>query len=157
MKHARPDYNRMQDPAGLIPADEPVFLLRGQDRAAPAAVMAWVDEARAQGAEANIVDAALAQADAMMQWQDSGRGDKVPDMPDEGHFRPPAQTSDAVSSLASKWLHHQAPTGLTNSEVLGASAGARWVSYDYAMELLGEARTMAASLLRQDETKGSSK
>lgn len=35
MKHARPDYDRIQDPAGLIPADEPVFLLRGQD------MLAW--------------------------------------------------------------------------------------------------------------------
>lgn len=36
MKHARPDYDRIQDPAGIIPEDEPVFLLRGQDRyAAP--------------------------------------------------------------------------------------------------------------------------
>lgn len=32
MKHARDDYNRIQDPAGLIPEDEPVFLLRGQDK-----------------------------------------------------------------------------------------------------------------------------
>jgi hypothetical protein len=32
MRHARDDYNRIQDPAGLIPEDEPVFLLRGQDR-----------------------------------------------------------------------------------------------------------------------------
>ena len=26
MKHARPDYDRIQDPAGLIPDAEPVFL-----------------------------------------------------------------------------------------------------------------------------------
>jgi hypothetical protein len=32
MKHAREDYNRIQDPEGKIPVDEPVFLLRGQDR-----------------------------------------------------------------------------------------------------------------------------
>lgn len=30
MLHAREDYNRFQDPEGLIPDDEPVFLLRGQ-------------------------------------------------------------------------------------------------------------------------------
>jgi len=34
MKHARADYDRIQDPAGLIPEDEPVFLLRGQDKLA---------------------------------------------------------------------------------------------------------------------------
>lgn len=31
MLHSRKDYMRIQDPAGLIPADEPVFLLRAQD------------------------------------------------------------------------------------------------------------------------------
>lgn len=32
MLHARKDYNeRIQDAAGIIPMDEPVFLLRGQD------------------------------------------------------------------------------------------------------------------------------
>ena len=31
MKHSRKDYMRIQDPANLIPDDEPVFLLRGQD------------------------------------------------------------------------------------------------------------------------------
>ena len=36
MKHARSDYQaRIQDVAGLIPADEPVFFIRGQDKAAP--------------------------------------------------------------------------------------------------------------------------
>lgn len=32
MLHAREDYNRFQDPAGIIPQDEPVFILRGQDK-----------------------------------------------------------------------------------------------------------------------------
>lgn len=32
MIHARDDYNRMQDPAGKIPADEPVLLFRAQDK-----------------------------------------------------------------------------------------------------------------------------
>ena len=41
MKHARDDYNRIQDPAGLIPADEPVFLLRGQDKLAIKAMEAY--------------------------------------------------------------------------------------------------------------------
>lgn len=38
MIHARDDYNRIQDPAGKIPADEPVFLLRAQDALACQAV-----------------------------------------------------------------------------------------------------------------------
>lgn len=32
MKHARADYDRFQDPAGLIPEDEPVMLFRAQDK-----------------------------------------------------------------------------------------------------------------------------
>ena len=35
MRHARSDYDRIQDPAGLIPDDEPVLLIRGQDTLAP--------------------------------------------------------------------------------------------------------------------------
>lgn len=31
MKHARLDYNRIQDPDGKIPEDEPVMLFRAQD------------------------------------------------------------------------------------------------------------------------------
>lgn len=52
MKHARNDYNRIQDPGlenpDLIPngstpiaADEPVFLLRAQDRTAAATLRHW--------------------------------------------------------------------------------------------------------------------
>jgi hypothetical protein len=38
MLHARTDYNRIQDPEGKIPVDEPVFLLRAQDELACKAV-----------------------------------------------------------------------------------------------------------------------
>ena len=44
MKHARSDYDRIQDPSRIIPEDEPVFLLRAQDISAPAAVEKWADE-----------------------------------------------------------------------------------------------------------------
>ena len=80
MKHARPDYNRIQDPAGLIPENEPVFLLRGQDACAPAAVRAWARAAQSIGAEKNIIQAALDQAEAMEEYM-TNNGVKVPDMP----------------------------------------------------------------------------
>ena len=45
MKHARPDYDRIQDPLavekGGIPENEPVFLLRAQDRIAARVVRIW--------------------------------------------------------------------------------------------------------------------
>lgn len=47
MKHASPDYDRIQDPAGKIPEDEPVFLLRAQDRTAAATLRFWIEQNRA--------------------------------------------------------------------------------------------------------------
>lgn len=50
MRHARSDYDeRVQDAARIIPDDEPVFLLRGQDPAASGAVLAWANEAERLG------------------------------------------------------------------------------------------------------------
>ena len=80
MKHAREDYNRIQDPAGLIPEDEPVFLIRGQDFVAPEAVEAWADLAESAGAEPGMVQSARDQAHEMRLWGKT-YGDKLPDMP----------------------------------------------------------------------------
>ena len=79
MKHARPDYDRIQDPAGLIPDDEPVFLLRGQDMAAPETVEVWALKVESLGASNKIVTAAFEQAARMRIWQ-LQHGFKVPDM-----------------------------------------------------------------------------
>lgn len=81
MKHARQDYNRIQDPINLIPDDEPVFLIRGQDICGPDTLRVWAALATARGAESNIVETALKQADAMEQWQLMQSRPKVPDMP----------------------------------------------------------------------------
>ena len=80
MKHARQDYDRIQDPSGLIPEDEPVFLLRAQDKVAPDIVRKWAARAELAGASKDIVTAANRQADLMAAWQQK-HGDKVPDMP----------------------------------------------------------------------------
>lgn len=80
MKHAREDYAAIQDPRGLIPEDEPVFLLRAQDVTAPDVVRYWASRAQAANAEPNIVIAALEQATKMEQWQKE-YGSKTPDMP----------------------------------------------------------------------------
>lgn len=42
MLHARGDYARIQDPSNKIPNDEPVFLLRAQDKTAAEVVRHWV-------------------------------------------------------------------------------------------------------------------
>lgn len=81
MKHARSDYDRFQDPAGLIPDDEPVFLLRGQDKLAPGVVRAWADRASLAGdVDFALVTAVRRHADAMEHWQ-ATRGFKTPDAP----------------------------------------------------------------------------
>ncbi|GAI58943.1 unnamed protein product [marine sediment metagenome] len=80
MKHARPDYDLIQDPRGLIPEDEPVFLLRAQDVTAPDAVRYWAMRAGEAGALKNITDAAEEQAEAMVEWQREHEI-KIPDMP----------------------------------------------------------------------------
>lgn len=69
MKHARPDYNRIQDPAGKIPEDEPVFLLRGQDKAAPGAVRAYAEILEGMGGDPVLVRQSREQAERMDAWQ----------------------------------------------------------------------------------------
>lgn len=80
MKHARKDYDGIQDPSGKIPEDEPVFLLRAQDVTAPFLVEEWAHRAVRYGAESNIVEAAKLQVLAMREWQKE-HGMKIPDMP----------------------------------------------------------------------------
>jgi hypothetical protein len=79
MKHARADYDRIQDPAGLIPEGEPVFLIRGQDICAQDAIGAWITAARRAGAAPEIIEAAVDQIGRIDKWQKSAR--KTPDLP----------------------------------------------------------------------------
>lgn len=80
MKHARKDYNRIQDPDGKIPDGEPVFLIRGQDLAAPDTLRAYAILAHKNGAAQNIIDATLKQVREMEDWQRKVAR-KTPDMP----------------------------------------------------------------------------
>ena len=69
MKHARDDYNRIQDPANIIPDDEPVFLLRAQDVTAPGVVLEWAKANIAIGGDPGLIDAAINHALRMLDWQ----------------------------------------------------------------------------------------
>lgn len=79
MKHARPDYNRIQDPAGLIPEDEPVILFRGQDVFAPAALRLYADILESNNAGSELIGLIRSQATEMENW----RVHKVPDLPND--------------------------------------------------------------------------
>ena len=80
MRHAREDYDHIQDPTGKIPEDEPVFIVRGQDRAAVSTMLHWCQEAESLGASREIVETVRAWAGVVEDWQRE-HGDKVPDMP----------------------------------------------------------------------------
>lgn len=75
MKHAREDYNRFQDPAGLIPDDEPVFLLRGQDKIAWHVVKIYAYCAELAGCSPELVHKVREHAKLMKQW-----AKKLPDL-----------------------------------------------------------------------------
>lgn len=52
----------------IIPADEPVFLLRGQNVVAADTVRWWVEQAENVGAAPDIIAVALEHADRMEAW-----------------------------------------------------------------------------------------
>jgi len=80
MKHARKDYDRIQDPAGLIPEDEPVFLLRAKDKFAPKIVRMWAHEVMTETDDEELAQKIHAWADEMEAYQ-KVHGCKVPDTP----------------------------------------------------------------------------
>ena len=75
MKHARDDYNRIQDPESKIPMDEPVFLLRAQDILAEPLLRNYANAARILG-QHELAQKALDHADRMRDWPTK----KVPDL-----------------------------------------------------------------------------
>ena len=79
MIHARDDYNRIQDPAGLIAEDEPVFLLRAKDKFAPEVVAYWASLLQREGTQPEMADMAMQHSRAMKDWQHIN-GKKTPDL-----------------------------------------------------------------------------
>ena len=86
MKHARKDYDRIQDPHNWIPEDEPVFLIRAQDAIAPDVLDYYAATLQLRfnafpGID-NIVKIVLHHAEEMRTWQKTVKV-KIPDIPDE--------------------------------------------------------------------------
>jgi hypothetical protein len=80
MIHARSDYNeRFQDAAGLVPPDEPVFLIRGQDIAGHGAVRAWARLHHLNGGSDIVYQLAMRHADKMESWaREHGKNADIP-------------------------------------------------------------------------------
>jgi len=99
MKHVRDDYNRIQDPSGLIPKDEPVFLLRGQDKLAPGVVLTWAKRLETRQPGNSLIQPARDQAMKMLDWQKNNKA-KVPDgkVPE----KPNPEKSKTLSGLRNK-------------------------------------------------------
>ena len=81
MLHARKDYNKIQDPENKIPANEPVFLLRGQDKFAPELLLRWAAKLRLDGGQPEIAEIVENHAQKMIEWQKNKKV-KLPDIPD---------------------------------------------------------------------------
>jgi hypothetical protein len=81
MLHCRKDYNeRIQDSAGIIPDDEPVFLLRAQDESAVHLVRQWavqylMDNGNSDPEAQEVYAAVCTHADKMTQWRKKKRAD----------------------------------------------------------------------------------
>jgi hypothetical protein len=80
MLHARRDYQRIQDPSGKIPNEEPVFLLRGQDACAQETMQAWTIAAKRRNVSQEMIDAVQVHIGKVYAWQ-ADHKIKVPDLP----------------------------------------------------------------------------
>jgi len=72
MIHARDDYNRIQDPAGKIGEDEPVFMVRAKDELAPRIMEYWATLWEASGdnlEHTEMADMVRDHAKKAREWQ----------------------------------------------------------------------------------------
>lgn len=68
MKHARSDCDRFQDPEGKIPVDEPVFLVRGQDKVGWMVVVVYAVLNFFFGGEHSCTVLSLKHVAGMLAW-----------------------------------------------------------------------------------------
>lgn len=93
MQHERADYTeRIQDLASLIPDDEPVFLIRGQDAVAQDTLMAYATYNERAGGSKLVSDRVRAHAARMKAWPHKKLADATSDThphPNEPTTKPP--------------------------------------------------------------------
>lgn len=105
MIHSREDYNRIQDPEGKIPADEPVFLLRGQDQLACLAV-AYYAGLCAQAQSPEVAAKAQEHSLRMQAWPNK----KVPDLPSGAKPAKASMTAEELQAngyYLAAYMRHQ--------------------------------------------------
>lgn len=78
-KFGRADYKNWLSVATAIPDDEPVFILRAQDKFAPETILAYCEQIQAAGGETEIVGSAIRHADRFRAWQKENYH-KLPDI-----------------------------------------------------------------------------
>jgi len=82
MKHARSDYDRIQDPEGKIPEDEPVFLLRACDPAAVPTLDAYLRiTIENPNHDPKIARSVAQQIERIVSWQRTYGTKVAADMP----------------------------------------------------------------------------
>lgn len=122
MKHAREDYNDIttNGTTRKIPAYEPVFLLRAQDKFAAPAVRYWAALVEVQGADPAMVEAARAHARLMDLWPVK----KTPDLPrdtintdDEPRYHPDHIDDNRNSAPTAAQAIHPSPDEFTEAEL----------------------------------------
>lgn len=79
MKHARADYNRIQDPWGKIPDEEPVFLLRAKDKLFCEIVRAYALALEVNSGDPDMVQMCRQHADHAENYQ-RAHPPKLPDL-----------------------------------------------------------------------------
>lgn len=82
MLHPRTDYQGIQDTTGetSIGENEPVFLLRAQDRLAPDTLIYWASQLKASGGDVDTANNIIKFAERMRIWQLT-HNVKIPDAP----------------------------------------------------------------------------
>lgn len=80
MKHARKDYDGIQDPSKKIPDHEPVFLIRGQDMLAIPMLRHYIRIAKQAEVNPDVIESVQKHIKRMEIWQEDVKV-KKPDLP----------------------------------------------------------------------------
>jgi len=119
MKHARTDYERIQDPwesDGGIGRDEPVFLFRAKDVLTPIILARYAELLRQHGCQQEMIDSTLLWEAEVRKWARIN-GCKLPDMP----------VPNLTEVVTEHFAKTPATTVVTNAEKLMDFSG--WVGH----------------------------